>query len=211
MTRKTQARRLDLRATTSLPAEPAEPPREGQTFAGESLLVRYANLVRLPHTVFALPFALVGVVYASYVAPVTIVKLVLVIVAFTAARFGVGGGAATAGHMSIAWVLIVGAEVRPMGANLVAFLCAFSVSFSGQYFWTFGARGDRGRAVRRFFLVSALAFLANNVVLAGLLKAGTLAPIWAVIFAACWAFSTKTALARTLLMTYAAWPGSTEG
>ena len=69
----------------------AEPEREGQTFAGESLLVRYANLVRLPHTVFALPFALVGVVYASYVAPVTIVKLVLVIVAFTAARFAAMG------------------------------------------------------------------------------------------------------------------------
>ena len=105
--------------------------------------------------------------------------------AFTAARFGVVGVAATAVHMSIAWLLIVGAEVRPMGANLVAFLCAFSVSFSGQYFWTFGARGDRRRAIRRFFLVSALAFLLNNVVLAGLLKAGTLAPIWAVIFAAC--------------------------
>ena len=86
MNRKTQARRLDLRPTMSVPAEPPEPAREAQTFAGESLLVRYANLVRLPHTVFALPFALLGVVYASYVAPVTIVKLVLVIVAFTAAR-----------------------------------------------------------------------------------------------------------------------------
>src|SRR3989454_6605877 len=32
--------------------------REGQTFAGESLLVRYVNFVKLPHTVFALPFAL---------------------------------------------------------------------------------------------------------------------------------------------------------
>ena len=35
--------------------------REGQTFAGTSRLTRYVNLVKLPHTLFALPFALVGV------------------------------------------------------------------------------------------------------------------------------------------------------
>ena len=89
VSRKTQARRLDLRPTVSAPAEPAA--REGQTFAGESLLVRYANLVRLPHTVFALPFALLGVVYASRVAPVTVAKIALVVVAFTAARFAAMG------------------------------------------------------------------------------------------------------------------------
>ncbi len=49
--------------------------------------MRYANLVKLPHTVFALPFALLGVVYASWVASVTWIQLGLVIVAFTAARF----------------------------------------------------------------------------------------------------------------------------
>jgi 4-hydroxybenzoate polyprenyltransferase len=61
--------------------------REGQTFAGESLLVRYANLVKLPHTLFALPFALLGVLAASLVAPVTLRALLLVIVAFSAARW----------------------------------------------------------------------------------------------------------------------------
>ncbi len=60
---------------------------EGQTFAGESLLVRYANFVRLPHTVFALPFALLGVVVASRVAPVNWGTIGLVALAFTAARF----------------------------------------------------------------------------------------------------------------------------
>ncbi len=61
--------------------------REGQTFAGESLLVRYANLVRLPHTVFALPFALLGMVAASRAYPVTGRTLALVVLAFTCARF----------------------------------------------------------------------------------------------------------------------------
>ncbi len=61
--------------------------REGQTFEGESLFVRYVNFVRLPHTVFALPFALLGVVVASRAYPVTWRTLGLVVVAFTAARF----------------------------------------------------------------------------------------------------------------------------
>ncbi len=61
--------------------------REGQTFAGESLLVRYVNFVKLPHTLFALPFALLGVVVASYTHPVTWQVVGLVILAFTAARF----------------------------------------------------------------------------------------------------------------------------
>ena len=41
------------------------PVREGQTFGGTTRLVKYANFVKLPHTVFALPFALVGVTLAS--------------------------------------------------------------------------------------------------------------------------------------------------
>ncbi len=61
--------------------------REGQTFAGESLLTRYVNFVKLPHTVFALPFALLGVVVASHEHPVTWRVLGLVVLAFTAARF----------------------------------------------------------------------------------------------------------------------------
>lgn len=69
----------------------ATAPREGQTVAGESLLVRYMNLVRLPHTVFALPFALLGVVYASFAAPVTVRTIALVVLAFTAARFAAMG------------------------------------------------------------------------------------------------------------------------
>src|SRR5436309_4992611 len=63
-------------------------PREGQTFGGESLLVRYANFVKLPHTVFALPFALLGLVVASRQTAVTWRMLGLVVLAFTCARFG---------------------------------------------------------------------------------------------------------------------------
>src|SRR5437667_7352232 len=75
-----------MRCGVSL-ASSSEVRREGQTFAGESLLVRYANFVKLPHTIFALPFALLGVVVASYRAPVTGRTLGLVVLAFTCARF----------------------------------------------------------------------------------------------------------------------------
>jgi 4-hydroxybenzoate polyprenyltransferase len=53
--------------------------------------VRYANFVKLPHTVFALPFALVGVTLASYHAPVSYVAIGWVVLAFTAARFAAMG------------------------------------------------------------------------------------------------------------------------
>ncbi len=61
--------------------------REGQTFAGPSLLVRYLSFVKLPHTLFALPFALLGVLAGSLVAPITLRAVVLVVVAFSAARW----------------------------------------------------------------------------------------------------------------------------
>src|ERR1051325_5868448 len=61
--------------------------REGQSLAGESLLVRYANFVKLPHTVFALPFALLGLLVASRDHPVTWRIAGLVVLAFTCARF----------------------------------------------------------------------------------------------------------------------------
>ncbi len=65
--------------------------REGQTFRGKGALLRHANLVRLPHTVFALPFALVGVVLASYIAPISVGAVLWVVVAFTSARFAAMG------------------------------------------------------------------------------------------------------------------------
>ena len=61
--------------------------REGQTFEGASLLVRYVNFVKLPHTLFALPFALLGVLAASFRQPVEWRTILLVVVAFSAARW----------------------------------------------------------------------------------------------------------------------------
>jgi 4-hydroxybenzoate polyprenyltransferase len=67
------------------------PQREGQTFAGTTRLATYASFVKLPHTVFALPFALIGVTLASYVHAVTWRAIGWVVLAFTAARFAAMG------------------------------------------------------------------------------------------------------------------------
>jgi 4-hydroxybenzoate polyprenyltransferase len=64
---------------------------EGQTLRGRGRLVDYSNLVKLPHTVFALPFALVGAVLASYRHAVQVHEVLLILVAFTAARFAAMG------------------------------------------------------------------------------------------------------------------------
>src|SRR5512142_3350679 len=67
-------------------------PREGQTFDHRgSRWVAFVNFVKLPHTLFALPFALVGVVLASYQTPVTWRTLGWVVLAFTCARFAAMG------------------------------------------------------------------------------------------------------------------------
>lgn len=64
---------------------------EGQHIAGSGRLVDYSNLVKLPHTVFAMPFALVGATLASYRYPVTVTDVALILTAFTAARFAAMG------------------------------------------------------------------------------------------------------------------------
>ncbi len=61
--------------------------REGQTITGQSLLIRYVNFVKLPHTLFALPFALLGVLEASVGGRVTWRLVGLVVIAFSAARW----------------------------------------------------------------------------------------------------------------------------
>ncbi len=90
--RRTRPWSADLKPilTPEAPPErggPRDQPREGQTFEGASLVMRYVNLVKLPHTVFALPFALIGVVYASRRDAVSVAAAALVVLAFTAARF----------------------------------------------------------------------------------------------------------------------------
>ena len=64
---------------------------EGQHITGAGRLVDYSNLVKLPHTLFAMPFALVGATLASYGHAVTLRQVLLILTAFAAARFAAMG------------------------------------------------------------------------------------------------------------------------
>ena len=67
------------------------PVREGQTFQGRTRFSTYASFVKLPHTVFAMPFAMIGVIFASYRYPLTWAMVGWTVLAFTAARFAAMG------------------------------------------------------------------------------------------------------------------------
>jgi 4-hydroxybenzoate polyprenyltransferase len=58
---------------------------------GRSRLVAYANFVKVAHTIFALPFAVVGMVAASRSHPVSLKVVALAVAAFGAARFAAMG------------------------------------------------------------------------------------------------------------------------
>jgi putative flippase GtrA len=103
---------------------------------------------------------------------------------FTIGRFAIIGVLATIVHIAIVWVLISHAGLFPIVANLLAFLVAFILSFSGHYYWTFYSRSDRMQALRRFFVISGSAFVLNNIVLTGLLSIEIITAVMAAIYAA---------------------------
>ncbi len=77
-------------------------------------------------------------------------------------RFGLVGAAAAATHFVVAVACVRGLAMDPQAANVIGFLIAFSVSFLGQWRWTFGANAaPLARALPSFFLVSIAAFAVN--------------------------------------------------
>jgi putative flippase GtrA len=80
-------------------------------------------------------------------------------------RFVIVGLFATAVHVSVAWTLIVYANMPPLAANLNGFGLAFALSFVGQYFWTFRSNRRLLSAMLRFALIASAGFSVNNLVL----------------------------------------------
>jgi putative flippase GtrA len=102
-------------------------------------------------------------------------------------RFGLIGVQATALHIFILWLLLSKTFTPVLLANAIAFAGSFSVSFAGNYLWTFASpdssrslRSPR-RAVLRFLVVSVAAFIANNSLLLTLLELGWFDPLPAAI------------------------------
>jgi putative flippase GtrA len=81
------------------------------------------------------------------------------------------GCAAAATHLGVVILLVSGAGLLPLVANVLGWLVAFVVSFSGHWLLTFRSQqAPLGRAARRFFGVSLSGFLVNEVAYAILLR-----------------------------------------
>lgn len=124
-------------------------------------------------------------------------------------RFGLVGAVATAVHMMIGSVLILG-QVAPLIANLVAFLVAFFISFAGHYGYSFSDTAlPIAQSIRRFAVVAVCGFILNQSILLVLLSRARMDPITALVlstgFAATtgfvasrfWAFRRATLTAQT--------------
>ena len=119
-------------------------------------------------------------------------------------RFVAIGVLATFVHMAAAIWLLAISNLPIMAANMTAFLVAFSVSFAGNYCWTFQRRGSFRKSLGRYLLVAGGALLANNLVLAGLLGvqpidarkaiviSAAIVPICTYVLSRLWAFQDST-------------------
>ena len=96
-------------------------------------------------------------------------------------RFALVGIAATLVHLTIVWSVIRAGLAPPFLANLIAFLIAFVVSFSGHYYWTFKTRLPRHHAAARFFLIAVTGFAFNSFVLILIVRQDWMAPEWAAV------------------------------
>lgn len=116
-------------------------------------------------------------------------------------QFVLVGAAAAATHLAVVGALVALAGMPPLAANVLAFLVAFTVSYTGHAQLTFARAQARGWAVAaRFFAVACLSFAANEALyyaalhwlhwhyfwsLAGVL---VLVAVGTFVLSKCWAF-----------------------
>jgi len=103
----------------------------------------------------------------------------------TMSRFTLVGIAAACVHIGMVWTIITQLKIEVLFANLIAFLTAFLVSFTGQYVWTFRSNRKWHSALMRFFIVSLLGFVLNNIALITLLALKFMSDSHAAILSAC--------------------------
>ena len=79
-------------------------------------------------------------------------------------QFVLVGGSAAATHLAVVGLLVSLGGMPPLRANVLAFLVAFVVSYTGHALLTFSAAQAKGwSVVARFFAVACLAFVANEL------------------------------------------------
>ena len=94
------------------------------------------------------------------------------------ARFVIVGTSAAAVHFCCVLFQVEILHWQPLLANVLAFLVAFIVSYSGHRFWTFAdITLDHAQSLPRFFLIASTSFALNEVMYYCLLKYTPL-PYW---------------------------------
>jgi putative flippase GtrA len=77
-------------------------------------------------------------------------------------RFGMVGGLATVVNSALFLIFVDIFKVVPLLSNLLAFLCAFLVSYFGHSWWTFGHRKHSSEKLARFLMTSLLGLAINS-------------------------------------------------
>ena len=81
------------------------------------------------------------------------------------------GASAALVHWLVVVLLVSGASWQPLTANVIGWLVAFNVSYTGHYFLTFRAlQSGLKSSLPRFFVLSAMGFLVNETAYAILLS-----------------------------------------
>lgn len=91
-------------------------------------------------------------------------------------RFIAVGTTAAAVHWGVVRAAVESMGLAPLSANVLGWMIAFVVSFSGHRLWTFGATTGvgTGQSLWRFALVSGVGFAVNEACYAAVLRAGGL-------------------------------------
>ena len=125
-----------------------------------------------------------------------------------AGKFAIIGILATLTHAAVATILLETGTLTAFPANVCGFLVAFTVSFSGHYYWSFSHLRQDGTALksmRRFLVIAVSGFLLNSTVLVawlkltpwpdliGLLFSIAIVPAFSFLGARLWAFSHRHA------------------
>jgi putative flippase GtrA len=79
-------------------------------------------------------------------------------------KFGMTGIIATIVHSLVLVVLVEFGGWAPTPANLVAFLSAAVVSYTGNYYWTYDSNRDHRHSIWRFVFVALIAALMNYLI-----------------------------------------------
>lgn len=81
-------------------------------------------------------------------------------------RFGIVGGSSAAVNFLGVFILVELSPLKPLVANIIAYLIASIISYLGHYNWTFASNAAHQKSVFKFYIMLALNLLLNEALYA---------------------------------------------